>query len=180
MHRKSPIRLGTRSQSGRGGSSQSLPPKDDLDPITQDEISKHIKGLEEFLNRESHVTSPPVTDLLIFSVFGKLFEEPPPLCPLINKYATGCKRAMMSHGTFIIVSVYLPSPKQLLRRDLRSLLALGDAVIHFDDFNCKKPSAAQSVARTRKALGGGARETSQTLIRTATNSASGRAKVRTT
>ncbi|GBP42837.1 RNA-directed DNA polymerase from mobile element jockey [Eumeta japonica] len=51
--------------------------------------------------------------------------------------ATGCRLAMTGHSTLVIVSVYLPSPKQLLRRDLRALFALGDAVILFGDFNCK-------------------------------------------
>ncbi|GBP04260.1 RNA-directed DNA polymerase from mobile element jockey [Eumeta japonica] len=51
--------------------------------------------------------------------------------------ATGCRLAMTGHSTLVIVSVYLPSPKRLLRRDLRALFALGDAVILFGDFNCK-------------------------------------------
>ncbi|GBP64762.1 hypothetical protein EVAR_14958_1 [Eumeta japonica] len=41
------------------------------------------------------------------------------------------------------VSVYLPSHKKLLRRDLRALLALGDTVILFGDFNCKSPRTSQ-------------------------------------
>ncbi|GBP81859.1 hypothetical protein EVAR_55059_1 [Eumeta japonica] len=53
--------------------------------------------------------------------------------------ATGCRLTMTGHGTFVIVSVYLPSPKKLLRRDLRALLALRDVVILFGDFNCKSP-----------------------------------------
>ncbi|GBP29610.1 hypothetical protein EVAR_79159_1 [Eumeta japonica] len=59
--------------------------------------------------------------------------------PLVNMEATGCRLAMTGHRTIIIVSVYLPSPKPLLRSDLRALLALGDAVILFGDFNCKNP-----------------------------------------
>ncbi|GBP89030.1 RNA-directed DNA polymerase from mobile element jockey [Eumeta japonica] len=59
--------------------------------------------------------------------------------PLINMEATGCRLAMTDHRTLIIVSVYLPSPKPLHRRDLKALLALGDAVILFGDFNCKIP-----------------------------------------
>ncbi|GBP65361.1 hypothetical protein EVAR_52135_1 [Eumeta japonica] len=51
--------------------------------------------------------------------------------------ATSCRLAIMGHGTLVIVSVYLPSPKKLLRRDLRALLALEDAVIVFGDFSCK-------------------------------------------
>ncbi|GBP80884.1 hypothetical protein EVAR_52188_1 [Eumeta japonica] len=51
--------------------------------------------------------------------------------PLTNMEATGCRLAMTGHSTLVIVSVYLPSPKQLLRRDLRALFALGDAVILF-------------------------------------------------
>ncbi|GBP55075.1 RNA-directed DNA polymerase from mobile element jockey [Eumeta japonica] len=53
--------------------------------------------------------------------------------------ATGCRLAMTGHRTLVIVSVYLPSPQPLHRRDLRALLALGDAVILFGDFNCKNP-----------------------------------------
>ncbi|GBP67587.1 RNA-directed DNA polymerase from mobile element jockey [Eumeta japonica] len=59
--------------------------------------------------------------------------------PLVNMEATGCRLAMTGHRTIVIVSVYLPSPKPLLRSDLRALLALGDAVILFGDFNCKNP-----------------------------------------
>ncbi|GBP55045.1 RNA-directed DNA polymerase from mobile element jockey [Eumeta japonica] len=59
--------------------------------------------------------------------------------PLINMEATGCRLAMTGHRTIVIVSVYLPSPKPLLRSDLRALLVLGDAVILFGDFNCKNP-----------------------------------------
>ncbi|GBP26871.1 hypothetical protein EVAR_16451_1 [Eumeta japonica] len=59
--------------------------------------------------------------------------------PLINMEATGCRLAMTGHRTLVIVSVYLPSPQPLHRRDLRALLALGDAVILFGDFNCKNP-----------------------------------------
>ncbi|GBP11390.1 hypothetical protein EVAR_92903_1 [Eumeta japonica] len=57
--------------------------------------------------------------------------------PLINMEATGCRLAMTGHSTLVIVSVYLLSPKRLLRRDLRALFALGDAVILFDDFIVK-------------------------------------------
>ncbi|GBP68385.1 Probable RNA-directed DNA polymerase from transposon BS [Eumeta japonica] len=51
--------------------------------------------------------------------------------------ATGCRLAMTGHSTLVIVSVYLPSPKRLLRRDLKALFALRDAVILFGDFNYK-------------------------------------------
>ncbi|GBP44588.1 RNA-directed DNA polymerase from mobile element jockey [Eumeta japonica] len=57
--------------------------------------------------------------------------------PLTNMEATGCRLAMTGHSTLVIVSVYLPSPKRLLRRDLRALFALADAIILFCDFNCK-------------------------------------------
>ncbi|GBP46716.1 RNA-directed DNA polymerase from mobile element jockey [Eumeta japonica] len=57
--------------------------------------------------------------------------------PLINLEATACKLAMSGHGTLIIVSVYLPSSKQLLQSDLESLLALCEHVILFGDFNSK-------------------------------------------
>ncbi|GBP92307.1 RNA-directed DNA polymerase from mobile element jockey [Eumeta japonica] len=53
--------------------------------------------------------------------------------------ATGCRLAMTGHRTIVVVSVYLPSPKPLLRSDLRALLALRDAVILFGDFNYKNP-----------------------------------------
>ncbi|GBP55086.1 RNA-directed DNA polymerase from mobile element jockey [Eumeta japonica] len=59
------------------------------------------------------------------------------ILPLRNMEATGCRLAMTGHSTLIIVSVYLPSPKRLLRRDLTALFALGDAVILFGDFNSK-------------------------------------------
>ncbi|GBP67632.1 Nucleic-acid-binding protein from transposon X-element [Eumeta japonica] len=58
--------------------------------------------------------------------------------PLINMEATGCRLAVRGHRTLVIVSVYLPSPQPLHRRDL-ALLALGDAVILFGSFNCKNP-----------------------------------------
>ncbi|GBP84828.1 hypothetical protein EVAR_32727_1 [Eumeta japonica] len=48
--------------------------------------------------------------------------------PLTNMEATGCRLAMTGHSTLVIVSVYLPSPKRLLQRDLRALFALGDAI----------------------------------------------------
>ncbi|GBP24335.1 hypothetical protein EVAR_9433_1 [Eumeta japonica] len=51
----------------------------------------------------------------------------------------GCRLAMTGHRTIVVVSVYLPSPKPLLRSDLRALFALGHAVILYDDFNCKNP-----------------------------------------
>ncbi|GBP08471.1 RNA-directed DNA polymerase from mobile element jockey [Eumeta japonica] len=59
---------------------------------------------------------------------------------LINIEAMGCRLAMTGHGILVIVSIYLPSPKKLLRRDLRALLALGNAVILFGDFNYKSPT----------------------------------------
>ncbi|GBP64077.1 RNA-directed DNA polymerase from mobile element jockey [Eumeta japonica] len=59
--------------------------------------------------------------------------------PLTDMEATGCRLAMTGHRTIVVVSVYLPYPKPLLRSDLRVLLALGDAVILFGDFNCKNP-----------------------------------------
>ncbi|GBP59433.1 RNA-directed DNA polymerase from mobile element jockey [Eumeta japonica] len=67
------------------------------------------------------------------------------ISPLINMEATGCRLAMTGHRTLVIVSVYLPSPQALHRRDLRALLALGDAVILFGDFNCKNPRWGCSV-----------------------------------
>ncbi|GBP82764.1 RNA-directed DNA polymerase from mobile element jockey [Eumeta japonica] len=57
--------------------------------------------------------------------------------PLINIEASACRLAMTGHGTLIIVSVYLPPHKPLLRSDIETLLALGDAVILFGDLNSK-------------------------------------------
>ncbi|GBP70871.1 RNA-directed DNA polymerase from mobile element jockey [Eumeta japonica] len=57
--------------------------------------------------------------------------------PLINMESTDCRLAVTDQGVLVIVSVYFPSPKRLLRRDLRALLALGYAVVLFGDFNCK-------------------------------------------
>ncbi|GBP02309.1 hypothetical protein EVAR_85403_1 [Eumeta japonica] len=45
--------------------------------------------------------------------------------PLINIEASACRLAMTGHGTLIIVSVYLPPHKPLLRSDIETLLALG-------------------------------------------------------
>ncbi|GBP31083.1 RNA-directed DNA polymerase from mobile element jockey [Eumeta japonica] len=56
---------------------------------------------------------------------------------LSNIEATGCRLAVTGHGTLVIVSIYLPSSKSLLRSDLEALLALGDSVILFGDFNSK-------------------------------------------
>ncbi|GBP40816.1 Probable RNA-directed DNA polymerase from transposon BS [Eumeta japonica] len=56
---------------------------------------------------------------------------------LSNIEATGCRLAMTGHGTLVIVSIYLPPSKSLLRSDLEALLALGDSVILFGDFNSK-------------------------------------------
>ncbi|GBP32526.1 hypothetical protein EVAR_23937_1 [Eumeta japonica] len=47
--------------------------------------------------------------------------------PLINLEATGCRLTMSSHGAIIIISVYLPPKKELLRSDVETLFALGDA-----------------------------------------------------
>ncbi|GBP70183.1 RNA-directed DNA polymerase from mobile element jockey [Eumeta japonica] len=57
--------------------------------------------------------------------------------PLINLEATGCRLTMSSHGAIIIISVYLPPKKELLRSDVETLFALGDAVILFGDLNSK-------------------------------------------
>ncbi|GBP67562.1 RNA-directed DNA polymerase from mobile element jockey [Eumeta japonica] len=56
---------------------------------------------------------------------------------LSNIEATGCRLAMTGHKSFVIVSIYLSPSKKLLRSDIEALLALGDAVILFGDFNCK-------------------------------------------
>ncbi|GBP43071.1 RNA-directed DNA polymerase from mobile element jockey [Eumeta japonica] len=57
--------------------------------------------------------------------------------PLINLEATACRLSMTGHGVLILVSVYLPPKKDLLRSDLEALFALGDAVILFGDFNSR-------------------------------------------
>ncbi|GBP22755.1 RNA-directed DNA polymerase from mobile element jockey [Eumeta japonica] len=57
--------------------------------------------------------------------------------PLVNIEATACRLSMTGHGILILVSVYLPPKKKLLRSDLEALFALGDAVILFGDFNSK-------------------------------------------
>ncbi|GBP11615.1 RNA-directed DNA polymerase from mobile element jockey [Eumeta japonica] len=44
---------------------------------------------------------------------------------------------MTGHSIIILVSVYLPPKKELLRSDLGALFALGDAVILVGDFNSK-------------------------------------------
>ncbi|GBP74436.1 RNA-directed DNA polymerase from mobile element jockey [Eumeta japonica] len=44
---------------------------------------------------------------------------------------------MIGYGILILVSVYLPPKKELLRSDLEALFALWDAVILFGDFNSK-------------------------------------------
>ncbi|GBP94792.1 Probable RNA-directed DNA polymerase from transposon BS [Eumeta japonica] len=56
---------------------------------------------------------------------------------LTNIEATGCRLAMTGHKPLVIVSIYLSPSKKLLRSDIEALLALGDAVILFGDFNCK-------------------------------------------
>ncbi|GBP89489.1 RNA-directed DNA polymerase from mobile element jockey [Eumeta japonica] len=57
--------------------------------------------------------------------------------PLTNIEATACRLSTIGHGVLTLVSVYLPPKKKLLRSDLKVLLALGDAVILFGDFNSK-------------------------------------------
>ncbi|GBP57232.1 RNA-directed DNA polymerase from mobile element jockey [Eumeta japonica] len=44
---------------------------------------------------------------------------------------------MSGHGTIIIISVFLPPRKELLRSDIETLLALGDSVTLFGDLNSK-------------------------------------------
>ncbi|GBP88207.1 Probable RNA-directed DNA polymerase from transposon BS [Eumeta japonica] len=44
---------------------------------------------------------------------------------------------MTGHGILILVAVFQPPKKKLLRGDLEALFALGDAVILFGDFNSK-------------------------------------------
>ncbi|GBP67644.1 RNA-directed DNA polymerase from mobile element jockey [Eumeta japonica] len=63
----------------------------------------------------------------------------PRACAIAGYAQLRMDRTHASHRTLVIVSVYLPSPQPLHRRDLRALLVLGDAVILFGDFNCKNP-----------------------------------------
>ncbi|GBP48356.1 RNA-directed DNA polymerase from mobile element jockey [Eumeta japonica] len=56
---------------------------------------------------------------------------------LINIEASACKLSMTGHSILILVSIYLPPKKELLRSDLEALFALGDAVILVGDFNSK-------------------------------------------
>ncbi|GBP59900.1 RNA-directed DNA polymerase from mobile element jockey [Eumeta japonica] len=55
---------------------------------------------------------------------------------------------MTGHGTLIIVSVYLPPHKPLLRSDIETLLALGDAVILFGDLNSKNTDWRSNTTNT--------------------------------
>ncbi|GBP37095.1 hypothetical protein EVAR_19224_1 [Eumeta japonica] len=58
--------------------------------------------------------------------------------PTATKFRSlGMQIGMTMHCTLIIVSVYLPPKKRLLRSDIETLLALGDAVILFGDLNSK-------------------------------------------
>ncbi|GBP62438.1 RNA-directed DNA polymerase from mobile element jockey [Eumeta japonica] len=68
--------------------------------------------------------------------------------PLINIEASACRLAMTGHGTLIIVSVYLPPHKPLLRSDIETLLALGDAVILFGDLNSKNTDWRSNTTNT--------------------------------
>ncbi|GBP32503.1 Nucleic-acid-binding protein from transposon X-element [Eumeta japonica] len=67
----------------------------------------------------------------------KLYCCPLDTPPLINLETSACRLPMTGHGILIIVSVYLSPKKPLLRSDIESLLALGDAVILFGDLNSK-------------------------------------------
>ncbi|GBP70625.1 hypothetical protein EVAR_98205_1 [Eumeta japonica] len=62
--------------------------------------------------------------------------------------ATGCRLAMTGHGTLVIVSVYFPSSKKLLRRDLRALFAPMTAVIFLAILIVKAPGALTNYVRT--------------------------------
>ncbi|GBP50466.1 hypothetical protein EVAR_96702_1 [Eumeta japonica] len=68
---------------------------------------------------------------------------------LINMEATDCRLPITGHSTLVILSVYLPSSKGFVRRDLRALLALGDAVILFGDFNYKIDFAKGTLTNVR-------------------------------
>ncbi|GBP62571.1 hypothetical protein EVAR_47007_1 [Eumeta japonica] len=56
---------------------------------------------------------------------------------LLNLEASAYRLAMTGHGTLIIVLVHLPTKKRLLRNNIETLLALGNAVILFGDLNTK-------------------------------------------
>ncbi|GBP33577.1 RNA-directed DNA polymerase from mobile element jockey [Eumeta japonica] len=78
----------------------------------------------------------------------KLYCCPVDTPPLINIEASACRLAMTGHGTLIIVSVYLPPHKPLLRSDIETLLALGDAVILFGDLNSKNTDWRSNTTNT--------------------------------
>ncbi|GBP13192.1 hypothetical protein EVAR_93145_1 [Eumeta japonica] len=63
----------------------------------------------------------------------KLYCCPIDIPPLLNLKSSAYKLAVTGHGTLIIDSVYLSPKKWLLRSDIETLLALGDAVILIDD-----------------------------------------------
>ncbi|GBP67664.1 hypothetical protein EVAR_98720_1 [Eumeta japonica] len=67
---------------------------------------------------------------------------------LSNIEATGCRLAMTRHGTLVIISIYLLPSKSLLWSDLEALLALGDSVILFGDFNCKNRKRSYEISNT--------------------------------
>ncbi|GBP82226.1 hypothetical protein EVAR_103675_1 [Eumeta japonica] len=64
-----------------------------------------------------------------------LCRSPEDVPPLYTTEVPVCRVAVSRHGTLIIVSVYLPPSKRLLRSNIKTLLALGDAVILFGDLN---------------------------------------------
>ncbi|GBP32890.1 Probable RNA-directed DNA polymerase from transposon BS [Eumeta japonica] len=66
-----------------------------------------------------------------------LYCSPIDIPPLINLEAPACKLPMTGHGILIIISVYLPPKKSLLRSDIKPLLALEDTIIPFGDLNSK-------------------------------------------
>ncbi|GBP94600.1 Probable RNA-directed DNA polymerase from transposon BS [Eumeta japonica] len=101
-------------------------------------ISFNARGLENnVLDLGKCVTEYSADVILVQETFLK--PNRPRACtpPLINLEASACRLAMTGHGTLIIVSVYLPPKKPLLRSDIETLLALGDAVILFGDLNSK-------------------------------------------
>ncbi|GBP44859.1 RNA-directed DNA polymerase from mobile element jockey [Eumeta japonica] len=98
-------------------------------------ISKACKISNYIQLRTDRIGAPKGGTALYYN--RSLYCCPIDIPPLDNIEATACRLSMSGHGVLILVSVYLPPKKKLLRSDLETLLALGDAVILFGDFNSK-------------------------------------------
>ncbi|GBP89455.1 Probable RNA-directed DNA polymerase from transposon BS [Eumeta japonica] len=99
-------------------------------------LVKHHHLLAGYVQLRTDRTDAPLGGTAIY------YKRSLQCCPidlpnLTNIEATGCRLAMTGHKPLVIVSIYLSPSKKLLRSDIEALLALGDAVILFGDFNCK-------------------------------------------